>query len=342
MPGSDVGVLKRLLALAAGFPRASLAVHQSDETRLRAEVATLEAKADLIVVPDGVELWTWVQDRFVVCRHPGGSGNWIVDSGLDESDGTAAAAARADARLERASAGLPIDGGNILADEETCFVGGDLCGDDMDKFKWHFSGAVEGRRSIQVVACDTPIPRRGPERFEIAPGDLTWRQDIDRCIAVDGARQPAFHLDLFMTLIGRRRVLLGDPAWASKITGIALPDGYPLRAFAEIDKVLRCSGFEVIRNPLPFVYFDEPQARIREWFYASANNCWVECLDGPGSRAWLPEYGFGAWPELKATDAINAAIWRDLGFEVVRCGDFLPLADRLGSLNCVSKVLARG
>jgi len=241
----------------------------------------------------------------------------------------------------RASAGLPIVGGNILADGETCFVGGDLCGDDVDQFKWRFSDAVEARRSIRVVAAETPIRRRGAERFEIAAGDLSWRQDVGRNIAVDGAGQPAFHLDLFMTLVGHGRVLLGDPVWASAVTGIALPEGFPTHAFAELDRALRRSGCAVIRNPLPFVYFDEPRARVREWFYASANNCWVECVDGGGSRAWLPEYGFGAWPELKATDDINAAIWRDLGFDVVRCGDFLPLADRLGSLNCVSKVLAR-
>jgi hypothetical protein len=102
-----------------------------------------------------------------------------------------------------------------------------------------------------------------------------------------------------------------------------------------------------MRNPLPFIYFDDPDAKLREWFYASANNCWVECPDTPGGedhiggRVFLPEYGFGPWPELKATDDANVAIWEGLGFEVIRGGDFLPLADQLGSLNCVTRILDR-
>jgi hypothetical protein len=34
-------------------------------------------------------------------------------------------------------------------------------------------------------------------------------------------------------------------------------------------------------------------------------------------------------------------LWEGLGFEVIRGGDFLPLADQLGSLNCVTRILAR-
>jgi hypothetical protein len=103
-----------------------------------------------------------------------------------------------------------------------------------------------------------------------------------------------------------------------------------------------------MRNPLPFIYFDDPDARMRAWFYASANNCWVECPgespaadDHAGCRVFLPEYGFGAWPELKASDDTNAMLWEGLGFEVIRGGDFLPLADQLGSLNCVTRILER-
>jgi hypothetical protein len=139
---------------------------------------------------------------------------------------------------------------------------------------------------------------------------------------------------------GRPRVLLGDPEWGSELSGIALPEGFPLEGFAAIDRSLRERGFNVLRNPLPFVYYDNPDAKLREWFYASANNCWVEC-EGEAGRVFLPEYGFGAWERLKASDEVNATIWEGLGFNVIRGGDFLPLADQLGSLNCVTRILER-
>ena len=41
------------------------------------------------------------------------------------------------------------------------------------------------------------------------------------------------------------------------------------------------------------------------------------------------------------TDEANAQLWRELDFEVIPAGDFLPLADQLGALNCVSKILER-
>jgi hypothetical protein len=231
--------------------------------------------------------------------------------------------------------GSPQPGGNILVDGKTCFVGADLC-----------EPAIDTGRSIEVIAC-APLERRGPVRFEIVPGDHTWRQDIDRSIASEGSRQPVFHIDMFMTLAGAtpegtQRILLGDPVWASALIGLPLPEGFPVKAFEQIEFGLRLRGYEVHRNPLPFVYFDDPEAKLREWFYASANNCWVECMgEARGCRVFLPEYGFGPWAALKTTDDANAAVWEGLGFEVVRGGDFLPLADQLGSLNCVSRILDR-
>jgi hypothetical protein len=255
-------------------------------------------------------------------------------------DYTGAAAAQALGAASRATLDLPPPGGNVLVGAKTCFVGADFG-----------EGRIDTRRAIEVIAC-RPLERRGPTRFEMTPGDYSWRQDIDRSIGADGSRQPIFHIDMFMTLAGTTpegmpRVLLGDPAWASELIGLPLPEGFPLKAFEQIDYGLRLRGYEVMRNPLPFIYFDDPDARMRAWFYASANNCWVECPgespadDHAGCRVFLPEYGFGAWPELKASDDTNAMLWEGLGFEVIRGGDFLPLADQLGSLNCVTRILER-
>ena len=339
MPGFDEGMLRRLLELSGGFERISLAVHEGEADVFRAVVENLGlgAKTEIIEAPAGAALWPWAQDRVAVFHND--NGVHVLECG-DADDYTAAAAARALGTANRTSLDLPQPGGNVLVDATTCFVGADFG-----------EGRIDTRRAIEVIACQ-PLERRGPTRFEMTPGDLTWRQDIDRSIAADGSRQPVFHIDMFMTLAGATpegmpRILLGDPVWASELIGLPLPEGFPLKAFEQIDYGLRLRGYEVMRNPLPFIYFDDPDARMREWFYASANNCWVECPgnangeDHVGCRVFLPEYGFGAWPELKACDDTNAMLWEGLGFEVVRGGDFLPLADQLGSLNCVSRILDR-
>jgi hypothetical protein len=339
MPGFDEGMLQRLLALSGGVDRISLAVHEgeADEFRAVADNLGLGPKTEIIEAPAGAALWPWAQDRVAVFHND--NGVHVLECG-DADDYTGAAVAQALGTVRRTRLDLPQPGGNVLVGATTCFVGADFG-----------EARIDTRRATEVIACQ-PLERRGPTRFAMTPGDYTWRQDIDRSIAADGSRQPVFHIDMFMTLAGTTpegmpRVLLGDPVWASELIGLPLPEGFPLKAFEQIDYGLRLRSYEVMRNPLPFIYFDDPDARMREWFYASANNCWVECIadsnggDHVGCRVFLPEYGFGAWPELRACDDTNAMLWEGLGFEVIHGGDFLPLADQLGSLNCVTRILAR-
>jgi hypothetical protein len=347
LPGAADGMMERVLRLAGHFPKISVAIHAEDLGGFDALLGDpmLSNRISAIAVPDGADLWTWVQDRFLLLEDEAGM-PWLAGASPRGGDATSSAAARACGAAGWVAPDMPLAGGNVLAGPDTCFLGADLCREHPDAFKWRFGLEIETRRAIRVVGGRAPLPRCGPRRFEIREGDLSWREDVDRVIAFDGARQPAFHLDLFLTPAGhardgRQRVLLGDPAWASALTGVPLPDGFPLEAFRAIDEDLRCAGYEVVRNPLPFVYFDDRVARLREWFYASANNCLVEGSGTAQARVFLPEYGFGAWPELGVTDAINAEIWQELGYDVVRGGDFLPLADSLGALNCVAKVLSR-
>ena len=99
-------------------------------------------------------------------------------------------------------------------------------------------------------------------------------------------------------------------------------------------------GFEVTRTPLPRVYVDYPEERVRQWYFATSNNCLVEVADG-SKRVWLPTYGHGPWAALRATDEANQAIWEKLGFEVVPLGNFHYFAQNLGALHCIKKYLAR-
>jgi hypothetical protein len=336
-----------LLRAAASIPRISIVAHESCLTQVEALLSRVGRSegVEAIAAPDDAALWGWAQDRCVISYDDRTNAAVIVHGTSAEAQDAAryAAAARPGSRLWATD--LRLEGGNILADGETCFVGADLV-DDNTAFVERFGVAIEGRREIVPIGGEMPLRRRGPMRFPIVPGDLRWREAVDRSLSRSGTRQPVFHLDMFMTLAGRGhdgrlRVLVGDPLAASTLIGLPLPDGFPRQAFDDIARELERRGCQVIRNPLPFVYFDDPEARMREWFYASPNNCWVERVEQGQSRVWLPQYGHGDWPELRATDAANAAIWRQLGFDVVAAGDFLPLADQLGALNCVSKILER-
>jgi hypothetical protein len=45
--------------------------------------------------------------------------------------------------------------------------------------------------------------------------------------------------------------------------------------FDDVARELETHGFEVIRNPLPLTYVDDPEARQRFWYFATSNNCLV-------------------------------------------------------------------
>jgi hypothetical protein len=332
-----------LLRAATTIPRISIVCHRSATGRIEALLRAVgrDTGVHVVAAPDHASLWGWVQDRCLACRDAETGATILVHGNSAEAEDTARYAAEAVPGLRHTATALRLEGGNILADGDLCLLGADLAADNGAAFKTRFHEEIESRRAVALVGGTSALRRRGPTRFAMQPGDLTWREAVDRSLSRSGTRQPVFHLDMFATLAGNNRVLVGDPLAASRMIGVPLPAGFPLQAFDEIALDLQRCRLEVIRNPLPFVHFDDPAAKLREWFYAPANNAWVEYRPSARGRVWLPQYGFAAWPELKVTDDANAALWRELGFDIIPAGDFLPLADQLGALNCVSKILER-
>ena len=112
--------------------------------------------------------------------------------------------------------------------------------------------------------------------------------------------------------------------------------------FDDIARDLGRRGYAVLRTPLPLVYSDDADARLRSWYFATSNNVLVHAPEGERPTVYLPTYAHGPCAAtLAATDRANAEIWEALGYAVVGLGDFHPFAINLGAAHCIKKYLAR-
>ena len=202
----------------------------------------------------------------------------------------------------------------------------------------------------------------------------------DRPSGGTGAFQPIFHIDMFVTLVGRESdrfvVLVGDPSQADELLGTAAP--YDLReVYDQLAADLSAAGFDVRRNPLvhrstPAQSLsladlraiadrekdaaliqavrelaaagaaDDTSVTVREWHHVTWNNCLVENSAAAGRHVYLPTFGHGAESDLAAVDRHMTDLWEGLGFEVHLLADFNSFARRQGVVHCIKKYLRRG
>jgi hypothetical protein len=243
----------------------------------------------------------------------------------------------------------PFEGGNILVGDDFYLVGIDTVADlgpgVLTVSKAY--RAMESQRRPIVVGGDNE-PLATARWHETLTAGTTW--SVAGAVVPDGSRQPIFHIDMFVTLVGRPDpaskfvVMVGDPSLATaKIGGPTWPVlGKDPTRQAEFDAVamqLADDGFEVIRVPLPLVYDDDRSTGARQYYFASYNNAIVQ---RDPDRVLLPTYGDDTWPELRDIDDEVAQLWRDRGFEVVRLPDMSAFAIAGGAANCIKNVLARG
>lgn len=314
-----------------------LVAHAAVADHARALVADAGRAADAEIIPidDAVPITIWAQDALLVGETAGASCLFVAP--------TADGALQSLYERIAAAAGLPLhrvadlpEGGNVVLGADSVFVGGDDWRDGA--LRQLFAPATR----LVEVASRLPVPQQ--ERRPFGPGS-DWRAVLNRGNR-PGTRQPIFHIDMFLAPAGRdeagrERLLVGDPGLAAAVLGHA-PLGEALQAhFDDIADGLAAAGFAVTRNPLPLVFCDRVEDRERDLYFASANNAMVQTSDDAGRIVWLPAYRNGNWPQLEATDAANAEIWRALGFEVRTITDCNPLAENFGGLNCMAKVLRR-
>ncbi|MEM9358825.1 MAG: hypothetical protein AAGB04_21800, partial [Pseudomonadota bacterium] len=262
-------------------------------------------------------------------------------------------------RILGSSAPLYFQGGNILIGDDFFLVGSDYPRRTLDYVgkqilpgegetseelvRRLYKEFLDHKRAIHYVGTATTVPTE--ESVSIDVEGETW-SEIRYYGNAEGTKQPIFHIDMFITPAGRSesgdfQLLVGDPAAAARLIDMPLPDHAMQSSFDEIAEDLLGLGFEVIRNPLPLIYMDDPFRRTRLWYFATSNNALVQNGPETESRVWLPEYGFGNWQVLSKTDEANAQIWRRLGYDVSKMGDFHLFAERRGSLHCITKFLQR-
>ena len=237
-------------------------------------------------------------------------------------------------------------------------------------FKQHVDGS---RKLIRVKTDLQPLPSSQKQVAVLENGKFY----LDYPYRGIGRQQPVFHIDMFVTLVGRPTftapftIMVGSPRLAAEIAGLPLAPYSLQGVFDDVAENLSTQGFDVIRNPLPVVFAlgdsytlkqlrsqrlsddliadfialganDNSVVFPRDWYHASTNNCLVEESSTKGNHVYMPTFGNHDYPELTKVDDYMKDLWTKQGFTMHQLGDFHSFARRLGVVHCIKKYLARG
>lgn len=316
----------------------------------------MSGRSEIVSAPNAMNFTVWAEDAYCVCRDEADAETYLVEpASFTRSDDALIAdriAPKTD--LESTQVQLYFQGGNVLIGDDFWFIGADYPIHSLDlgfiepaagesvaqAVARGYGSALDSRRRLIVLGSRVPVPAqvRRPITIQGEP----WHEVLHFGNAA-GTLQPLFHIDMFVSLAGkvdgeRYTVLVGDPQLAADTLGEPLPDGAMVDVFNDIAIGLDELGFSVVRTPLPMAYDDDDSGNTRFWYFATGNN--VLAQDNP-RKVWIPSYGHGPWAKLAATDALNAQIWRQLGYDVEMLPDFHPFAANLGAAHCIKKYLMR-
>jgi hypothetical protein len=325
--------------------------------------AGVSKRATIVASPEYLQFLVWAEDPYVVVRDLGskkGATYFIEPFSFTRAADAAISDLIAEATpLQNVQSPLYFQGGNVLIGDDFVLIGADYPANTLALIDDYghivvpagrnaaafvqalYRHTFDPAREVKYVGTKLPIPQEQIREFT-----LNGRRWTEVLYAGTGTAQPIFHIDMFISLAGRNgsgqyRVLVGSPVMADQILKRSPIEHALSEAFDDIVRGLQRLDFEVIRNPLPLTYVDDPATRTRFWYFATSNNCLVQIDRRAGNHVWLPTYGHGPWSELAKTDAENARIWRRLGFSVHMLADFHPFAQNLGSVHCIKKYVER-
>jgi hypothetical protein len=349
-----------------------------------------------VPLPDYVSFTDWAEDAYVGLADAIDDTRYLMEPWEFQRAGDAliADAVEEFTGIQASQAPLIFQGGNCLIGDDFWFLGTDYFADSIALLRRGrapvelpdgadvgaavrrlFHDYVDAGRRLILVGTRKPIPvpdfrgrREGDEYFLDLPSGGT------------GAFQPIFHIDMFVTLVGREHdrfvVLVGDPAQGDELLGSTSP--YDLReVYDQLAAALSAAGFDVRRNPLvhrstPAQQLsladlraiaeqeqdpaltqavrelaaagarDDTSVTVREWHHVTWNNCLVENSAADGRHVYLPTFGHGADSDLAVIDRHMTELWEGLAFEVHLLADFNSFARRQGVVHCIKKYLRRG
>jgi hypothetical protein len=349
-----------------------------------------------VPLPDYVSFTDWAEDAYVALADAIDDTRYLMEPWEFQRAGDAliADAVEEYTDIQASQAPLIFQGGNCLVGDDFWFLGTDYFADsiallrrgrspvdlpdgaDLDAaVRQLFHDYVDAGRRLLLIGTRKPIAvpgfrgrREGGEFFLDLPSGGT------------GAFQPIFHIDMFVTLVGREDgrfvVLVGDPAQADDLLGTTSPYGLA-EVYDQLAAALTGAGFDVRRNPLVHRgtpaqtlsladlraiadreqdaaltqavrelsaagAVDDTAVTVRDWHHITWNNCLVENSESAGRHVYLPTFGHGADSDLEVIDRHMTQLWNDLGFEVHLLADFNSFARRQGVVHCIKKYLRRG
>ncbi len=300
------------------------------ELRLGCETAFVEA--GLSGGADTSEFW--MQDQLLVLRYTG-SAKFLQQDCENPGDHAEWLSRVMGIPAQRACVHLP--GGNLLVGPDFLLTGQDsidltqaiIDREGSDDTAFLRLSAIDNR-PLFVVGYGSGEQKNETPRAGAWSDPYRLRQyggHIDRFIALTGLK----------TVEGRPKIVVADAKLGPG--GRTAELGSISRALDATANRLDLLGFEVLRNPVPFV----PALGDRQLRPRLFNNVLVENEKRDGrSRPlmWLPQFA-DAEPLLAPFDAENFELWHDLGFEPVPVYGWAKLTVAMGAVRCATKVLKR-
>ncbi len=302
---------------------------------------------------DEVQLTSWIRDAQIAVVGNGARPTLLSSRGnTRKDDGCVANLLHQQGVCEVITAPFEFEAGNLLVTDDHLFIGIDAIAkmegeNDEDRLS-AFAGALAeidtACRRVTLIKNTVPVPSE--TKLSSSLDGKPWTE-LFYFRNGKGSRQPLFHIDMFLSLAGktrdgRQRILVGDPALAARLLGEEPHPGAMAVLFDEVAADLAGQGFEVIRNPMAFIYMDRSDQATRIWLHATSNNVLVQECRALGNVVWLPQFGHDNWPELQTIDAYNRQLWESFGYETRQIPKCQLLAENAGGIHCMTNVLERG
>jgi len=352
-----LAVVRGIIRAAGKSTAFTLLTHRGTRDKLGQwlSVNRLNERAAIVAVPDAVRFTVWSNDMFLTLADRNGRPTRCVAPRQfpRAEDGAVAKLLARSAHYSFERAPVFFQGGNVLVGDRFILLGADDAlqsirkgwieirsrDDETTATSRAVRSCIDATREVVLIGSRATVHQ---QHIRPMARRRAWNESL-YFGNMPGSRQPLFHIDMFISLMGRQpdgryKLLVADPSMAASLLGgVDWPD--PMQeAFDDIARQLVQDGFAVERNPLPLAFLDNRDKRTRVWYFATSNNVLVQ--DDP-PIAWMPSYGHGRWKALARTDAVNREIWERSGYEVRMLPNCHALAAWHGGPNCISKCMGR-